>query len=257
MGGVGGVRTVEQEPVVIKEYDYDEEFRHLGYSASMIGESAAAESALAATARRATLMFISKPALQHCGGSIVTRVLRPKFVYPLAFAKATEATICRIESGYGNMLRRSLSVAQGFPWEVISGSLEYDGLGVNRLSTEVTKARLRLFQAMMASRFDTENGMAMAIVRLSQRWCGASTPVNMLHAGDLKLFHPLDSSAPQAARMFYELRSLGYSLVMGWVNEPYAAGDATIHHLRCAAHGCRGKQRTQRLGAREHAEVAA
>ena len=124
-----GVRIVEQEPVVIKEYDYDEEFRHLGYSASMIGESAAAESTLAATARRATLMFTSKPALQHCGGSIVTSVLRPKFVYPLAFAKATEESICKIESGYGNMLRRSLSVAQGFPWEVISGSLEYDGLG--------------------------------------------------------------------------------------------------------------------------------
>ena len=104
-------------------------------------------------------------------------MLRPKFVYPLAFAKATEASICRIESGYGNMLRRSLSVAQGFPWEVISGSLEYDGLGVNCLSTEVTKARLRLFQAMMTSRFDTENGMAMAMARLAQRWCGASTPV--------------------------------------------------------------------------------
>ena len=232
-----GVRIVEQEPVVIKEYDYDEEFRHLGYSASMIGESAAAESALAATARRATLMFTSKPALHHCGGSIVTSVLRPKFVYPLAFAKATEASICRIESGYGNMLRRSLSVAQGFPWEVISGSLEYDGLGVNRLSTEVTKARLRLFQAMMTSRFDTENGMAMAMVRLAQRWCGASTPVNMLHADDLKLFHPLDSSAPQAAHMFYELRSLGYSLVMGWVNEPYAAGDATIYDVLLTAAG--------------------
>ena len=47
-----GVRIAEQEPVVIKEYDYDdEEVRHLGYSAPMIGESAAAESALAATAR--------------------------------------------------------------------------------------------------------------------------------------------------------------------------------------------------------------
>ena len=167
-----GVRVVEQEPGVIKEYDYDEEFRHLGYVASMVGESSAAEATLTKIARRATMMFTSKPALQHCGGSIVTSVLRPKFVYPLAFAKATQPSICKIESGYGNMLRRSLSVAQGFPWEVISGSLEYDGLGVNRLSTEVTKARLRLFQSMLVSRFDTENSMAMAMTRLAQRWCG-------------------------------------------------------------------------------------
>ena len=90
---------------------------------------------------------------------------------------------------------------------------------------------------MMTSRFDTENGMAMAMIRLAQRWCGASTPVNMLHADDMKLFRPLNSSAPQAAHMFYELRSLGYSLVMGWVNEPYAAGDATIYGVLLTAAG--------------------
>ena len=59
----------------------------------------------------------------------------------------------------------------------------------------------------------------------------------MLHTDDLKLFHPLGSSAPQAAHMFYELRSLGYSLVMGWVNEPYAAGDATIYDVLLTAAG--------------------
>ena len=90
---------------------------------------------------------------------------------------------------------------------------------------------------MMTSRFDTKNGMAMAMIRLAQRWCGASTPVNMLHADDMKLFRPLNSSAPQAAHMFYELRSLGYSLVMGWVNEPYAAGDATIYGVLLTAAG--------------------
>ena len=75
------------------------------------------------------------------------------------------------------------------------------------------------------------------MVRLSQRWCGASTPVNMLHADDLELFYPLDSSAPQAAHMLNELRSLGYSLVMGLVNEPYAAGDATIYDVLLTAAG--------------------
>ena len=37
-----GVHIVEQEATVIKEYDYDEEFKHLGYSASLLGGSSAA-----------------------------------------------------------------------------------------------------------------------------------------------------------------------------------------------------------------------
>ena len=32
-----GVHIIEQEAKVIKEYDYDEEFTHLGYSASRLG----------------------------------------------------------------------------------------------------------------------------------------------------------------------------------------------------------------------------
>ena len=34
---------------------------------------------------------------------------------------------------------------------VLSGSLEYDGLGALQLATEVTKARLRQFQSMITS----------------------------------------------------------------------------------------------------------
>ena len=37
-----GVKIVERKSTVVKEYDYDEEFRHLGYSASITGSSAAA-----------------------------------------------------------------------------------------------------------------------------------------------------------------------------------------------------------------------
>jgi hypothetical protein len=75
------------------------------------------------------------------------------------------------------------------------------------------------------------------MVRLAQRWCGASTPVNMLHTDDLKLFHPLDSSAPQAAHMFHKLRSLGYSLAVGWRCEPLADGAATVHGALVGAAG--------------------
>ena len=40
--GSDSVAIVERKSTVVKEYGYDEEFRHLGYSASVIGSSAAA-----------------------------------------------------------------------------------------------------------------------------------------------------------------------------------------------------------------------
>ena len=59
------------------------------------------------------------------------------------------------------MIRRSIGVAQGFPWEVLSGSPEFDGLGALRLITEVTKARLGQFQSMISSTYDYETSLAM------------------------------------------------------------------------------------------------
>ena len=129
------VMIVERKPTVVREYDYDEGFRHLGYSASVIGSSAAAETELAKIAERATTVFMCKPGLRYCGANIVASVIVPKMVYPLAFAKARKKAVEAVESGYGNMLRRSMGVAQGFPWEVLSGSPEFDGLGALRLAT--------------------------------------------------------------------------------------------------------------------------
>ena len=51
----------------------------------------------------------------------------------------------------------------------------------------------------------------------------------MLHAKDLWLLLPLGDEAPQAARMFCELLSLGYSLAVIWRCEPLADGDATVY----------------------------
>ena len=101
--------------------------------------------------------------------------------------------------------------------------------GYSRLTTEVTKGRLRLFQSMAVSKFATENDLGRAMAHLAQRWAGSSTPVNMMHVDDLRLLLPLDGSAPQSAPMFYGLRSLGYSLAVGWRCEPLACGDAAIY----------------------------
>ena len=59
----------------------------------------------------------------------------------------------------------------------------------------------------------------------------------MMHVDDLRLLLPLDGSAPQSAHMFYELRSLGYSLAVGWRCKPLACGDATIYDALLDAAG--------------------
>ena len=76
----GGVQIAERKPTVLKEYDYDEEFRHLGYAASVIGSSAAAETELAKISKRATTLFMCKPGLRDCGANIVASVIGPKVV---------------------------------------------------------------------------------------------------------------------------------------------------------------------------------
>ena len=95
-----GVAIVERKPTVVQEYDYDEEFRQLGYSTSITGSSAAAETELAKIAKRATTVFMCKPGLGDCGANIVASVIIPKVVCPLAFAKARKKAVETIESGY-------------------------------------------------------------------------------------------------------------------------------------------------------------
>lgn len=149
----------------------------------------------------------------------MTSVLRrPRLVYVLAFAKATPTAVEAIESTFGDMLRSSMCVARGYPWDVMAGAPEYEGLGYSRLATEITKTRLRLFQSMCVSRFTSENDLGRAMTYL-------------------RLLLLLNGAAPQAAHKFYELRSMGYFLVTGWRCEPPARRDATI--LRRGAWCCR------------------
>ena len=64
-----GVHRIEQEAKVIKEYDHDEEFKRLGYSASLLGGSTTATAGMLKTVRRAANVFQRKPSLRHCGAS--------------------------------------------------------------------------------------------------------------------------------------------------------------------------------------------
>ena len=103
------VAIAEREPTVVREYDYDEEFRHLGYSASVIGSSAAAETELAKIAKRATTVFMCKPGLRDCGANIVASVIVPKVAYLVAFAKARKRQLKR--------LSQATAACSGVQWE--------------------------------------------------------------------------------------------------------------------------------------------
>ena len=73
-----GVHIIEQEAKVSKEYDHGEEFKHLGYSASLLGGgSTAAVADMLKTVRRVANIFQRKPSLRYCGASIMTSALRP------------------------------------------------------------------------------------------------------------------------------------------------------------------------------------
>ena len=95
-----GVHIIEQEAKAIKECDHDEEFKHLGYSASLLGGSTAATAGMLKTVRRVANVFQRKPSLRYCGASIMTSVLRPKLVYALAFSKSPASAVNDLEGAF-------------------------------------------------------------------------------------------------------------------------------------------------------------
>ena len=145
------------------------EFKQLGYSASFLGGSTAATAGMLRTVRRVANVFQRKPSLRYCGASIMTSVLRPKLVYALTFSKSPASVVNDLDGAFGVVLRNSLFVAKGFPWDVLASAPEYGGLDYSRLTTEVTKGRLRLFQNMAVSRFATENDLGRAMTLTLQR----------------------------------------------------------------------------------------
>ena len=126
------------------------------------------------------------------------------------------------------MLRHSLFCDRSFPWDVLTGATEQDGLGAVRLSTEVTKARLRHCQAMATSPTAGESVMALALARSAQRWVGARQPVNVLSQDQVHLVEPLDSSAPTGAHLLGELRRAGYLLGLDWSHRQLAHNEITV-----------------------------
>ena len=75
---------------------------------------------------------------------------------------------------------------------------------------------------------NSEHLVASGMMHLAQRWCDTRQPVNMLNTDDIDYLLPVGDSAPQAVHLVYELRCLGYTLAVGWTNQPLALGDMTI-----------------------------
>ena len=94
---------------------------------------------------------------------------------------------------------------------------------------------------MVTSSAREDCSVAMAMVSLAQRWCGSSTPVNILSADELHLLEPLDATPPLAVHMFHELRMLGYKVAVGWVARSPEAGDETIYDAHMREAGIAGR----------------
>ena len=186
-----------------------------------------------------TFVFQSRPSLRDCGASIVQSALLPKLVYMLAYAKAMAAQLLEIEQSYSLMLRHSLSCDASFPWDVLTGATEQDGLGAVRLGTEVTKARLRHCQAIATSPTAGENVMVLALVRSAQRWAGSRQPANVLSQDQVQLFEPLGSSAPAGAHLLGELRRAGYLLGIDWLHKQPAIDGIMIMEAAAENEGVR------------------
>ena len=108
-----------------------------------------------------TFVFQSRPSLRDCGASIVQSALFPKLVYMLAYAKAMAAQLLEIEQSYSLILRHSLSCDASFPWDVLTGATEQDGLGAVRLATEVTRRH----------GCDTAKQWRRALLQAKTSWC--------------------------------------------------------------------------------------
>ena len=94
---------------------------------------------------------------------------------------------------------------------------------------------------MISSACDSETCLGMEMLRMAQRWCGASHPVNMTNTNQARLLHPVDSTAQQAVHLIAELRELGYKLAVGWVSKPCAESDVSIFDCYLSAAGDTGR----------------
>jgi hypothetical protein len=212
-----GTVITASKPVRIIECDCDQEFRHLGYSASILESSKKAETALREMAVQAAEIQAPKPALRLCGVNIAQAVITAKVVYPAGFGKATSDSIEHIERAYRPMIKRSLGVASSFPNNAFHAATEHGGLGVPRLLDEVTKTRLlRHFQSLISSRNRSERQLAKTSLHIAQRQFGHSEPATAPAARLTHLFEPVDSRSPQVSHMMHELRQLGHLLCVGW-----------------------------------------
>ena len=84
-------------------------------------------------------------------------------------------------------------------------------------------------------------------------WLGAAV-VRLVYSGkhaehwsteELHLLEPLDATAPLADHMLHELRRLGYTMAVGWVVRPPAAGDETIYGAYMREAGIAGRTETE------------
>ena len=224
-----GQPVIVRHPAQVPESEYDYEFRHLGYTASLAGTERKRMAELRQEAKAMAAGIQAKPWLKRWARSIIEMVVIPKLVYPLAFSRARIEDIRKIERGYSTALRHSMQVAATTSWAVIAGDEKRGGMGAQRLEDVVMCTRAQHLAQM--TRFGTDSERAVMRAALWQAWVyfGERTPPTELsrkQAGDLKI----DGAAPWAAVALHQLAINGYKLRgVDW-GDKAAANDVPLRH---------------------------
>ena len=137
-------------PRLLTQAQYNDDGESAPSREHVVARSFAADLVVRAPISQSTRAWSSRPPrLVPTDGGPPLRLLHLNIAtfahssYALTFSKSPASVVGDLEGAFGVVLRNSLSVAKGFPWGVLAGAPEYEGLGYSRLATEVTKGRLR------------------------------------------------------------------------------------------------------------------
>ena len=223
-----GYPVLGRMDTVIPEADYDYEFRHLGYTASLSGCERRKVAEMKDETRRVMDTIRTKRSLRKWTRQIIDAVIHPKLGYQLAFSTASVRCIDSIEAALGTELRHGMRLSATAPWGVVAGAPERAGMGYKRLHTAVMQARLQILMQMHEYGTAKERSVIRADLWHAQIWVGSSTPVTELSAQQAAMVDSGSEQAPWTALVLLQLAHHGYRIRGIWRNDPPSERDVAI-----------------------------
>ena len=207
-----GSPVVREWSTTVKEYDYDEEFRHLGYTASLTGCDGEKLAEMKRETERVMQTVAAKRSLKRWTREVIETVLQPKLAYQLAFSNATSSEIGKIEAKMTAQLFNALGLARTTAWGIVAGDPAQGGIGFTRLQTITLMQRMQHMLQLHLYGTRREQVMMQADLWAAQLWAGTSTPAaELTREQALRLRHGR-SEAPWTAVVLLQMAEAGYKV---------------------------------------------